>query len=476
MFAKEINHMTLTNDVADRLFDNITAANFGLDKTFAATLRAVLHKRLPAGESVHLTFVPLARYATTADIMTESIRQHDAGHSYTVFIIYPQDKSVNTLMFDSVRSYVGQGKQYLDTYKLQEDLRVFYIKKLDGLFYINNHSALIFLDYLDIRRFHALQMMIPKYLPALFADNPLSDEEAVLLKSLSNRYSDEYERLIEQFAQNLDMRGEIIKTRLKGFETSYEREQHQKVQRYIEKYQQDYQALIDKLNTTSTMILDQQIILAGLQCRIDSEGHGESELMEYFLCNRQLSVIRVNGTELEFVVHGYADVFDEDAFDTYARNHSSALYHGLGCDVTKAGMERLYRAIFETGVYKLRICAAYRANMRYGLTPLSEYTFPPESRDYLPNPHIQSYGCIGGYAGRFAEYMHNHDYVGAIDQAAVSARNLNFHDSTVMETLAHMLSNTTVKCIEDADGNLMMPRQAIKKLEEDTAECQHQSE
>jgi hypothetical protein len=375
-------------------------------------------------------------------------------------------------LLDAVRA----SADYFAHYAPREDLRVFFIKKLDGLFYVNDHSCIIFLDGMDIRKYHSLQMMIPKYLPKLFENNPLSEQETALLKSLGSRFSDEYERMIEQMAQSLDMRGEIIRTRLKGFEKLYEREQMQKVRQYIENYQQDYRDLVGKLNTMSKLIQDQQIILAGLQCSIDSEDRGESELMEYFLCNRQLSVIRVQGTSLEFVAHGYADVFDEDAFDTYARNRSSALYHNLGGDVTRAGMELLYRSIFETGEYKLRVCAAYKADMRNGLTPMKGYVFPPESRDYLPNPHIQRFNCIGGYAGRFAEYMHRHDYVGAIDQAVVSARNLNFHDSTVMEALAYDLSHTTVKCIEDAGGNLMTPRMAIKKMEEDAAECQNQSE
>jgi hypothetical protein len=196
--------------------------------------------------------------------------------------------------------------------------------------------------------------------------------------------------------------------------------------------------------------------------------------MEYFLCNRNLSVIRVRGTELEFVVHGYADVFDEDAFETYAKNHGSALYRSLSNDTSKPGMELLYRSIFATGELKLRVCAAYRADMKNSLTPIKCYLFPPESRSYLPNPHIQHYGCIGSYAGRFAEYMFKRDYVGAIDQAAVSARSLNFHDSTVMGSLAYDLSHTVIKCIEDEDGNLMTPREAIIKLE--ARECQSQSE
>ena len=138
-------------------------------------------------------------------------------------------------------------------------------------------------------------------------------------------------------------------------------------------------------------------------------------------------------------------------------------------------MEKLYRAVFGGGTYKLRVCAAYRADMKNSITAMSNYTFPPESQNYLPNPHIQLYGCIGGYASRFTEYMHNRDYVGAIDQAAVSARNLNFHDSPVISRLAQTLSGTTVKCIEDANRTLLTPREAIKRLEE-VAECQSQYE
>jgi len=471
MFAKEISRMTLTNDIAGRLFDNINAANFSTDRTFAATLRALLHKRLPAGQSVAMTLLPLGRAATTPDIIAGDIRCSDTGHDYTIYIAYPQDKSMGSQILEAVRSDFGQGTRYYNTHTLQEDLRVFYIKKLNGLFYTSSNSAIIFLDYLDIRRFHALQMMIPKYLPALFADSPLTYEETALLKSLGARSSDEYERRIEQFAQQMDMRGEMIRTRLKGFETVFEQEQVRDVERVLEKFQRDYQVALDNLRLTLGSMQSQQILLAGLKCRIDNQG--ESELMEYFLCNKQLSVIRVRGTELEFVVNGYADIFDEEAFDTYAGNHNSYLYHRLSSNVTVEGMELLYRAIFG-GDYKLRICAAFRADMRNSITPISDYIFPPESGTYLPNPHIQRFGCIGGYAQRFAEYMYNRDYVGAIDQAAVSARNLNFHDSAVMETLAHALSHTTTKCVEDADGNLMTPRETIKRLEAQA--CQSQSE
>jgi len=115
--------------------------------------------------------------------------------------------------------------------------------------------------------------------------------------------------------------------------------------------------------------------------------------------------------------------------------------------------------------YKLRLCAAYNADMKGGLKAMKHYTFPPESKTYLENPHIQQFGCIGSYAMRFQEYMRKKDYVGGIDQALVSARNLNFHDSSVMGTFASQLSGTSKTCIEKSDGTLITPYEAIQELE-----------
>ena len=343
-------------------------------------------------------------------------------------------------------------------------MRIFYIKMLNGLFYTNSHSAIICLDHLDLRRFHALQMMIPKYLPSLFADNPLTDNETALLKSTGKKSSAEYETLIEEFAKSFDMRSEIIRGKLAGFETAFERIRADDVRKQIRICQETYEGHISAMQVLYQTIQDHQYILAGLECAINCNS-GSTELMEYFMCNKNLSLVKVIGTAIEFIVHGYADVFSEDAFNQYAGNHDGYMYSRLNSNVTKAQMEKLYRSIFSDGKYMLRMCAAYTADIRTGLKALSNYVFPPESQSYLPNPHIQRHGCTGNFAARFQEYMRKHDYVGAIDQAAVSARNLNFYDSTVISAFASDLSGTAVKCIEKEDGTLLTPREAIIELE-----------
>jgi hypothetical protein len=225
------------------------------------------------------------------------------------------------------------------------------------------------------------------------------------------------------------------------------------------------------MRNLQTKIQERKYTLAGLECAINAKS-GDSELVEYFMCNKGLSIIKVSGTGIEFVVHGYADVFDSDAFEQFVKNHDGYMYSGINPRITKPQMEKLYRSIFDNCRYKLRLCAAYNADMKTGLKAKQHYNFPPESETYLHNPHIQQFGCIGTYAGRFQEYMRKKDYVGAIDQATISCKNLNFYDSAVMGTFASQLSCTSTTCIEKSDGSLITPYEAIQEMERGEKPCQ----
>jgi hypothetical protein len=389
-------------------------------------------------------------------------------YRYNICIIYTTQQGAGELMLETVKANAGTGKRYLSSYTRREDLRVFYARKLNALFYTDadNRNTIIFTDKLELKHFHVIQMMIPKYLPKLFAEtnNHLTSTETALLKSTGNKSAIEYEMLIEDFVKNIDIRSETIRMKLSGFESAFERVRIDEIKDEIFSHQNNYEYHLSMMRDIADKAQELKYVLAGLECAVNSK-LGDSELMEYFMCNKNLSIIKVTGTILEFIVHGYADIYDEDAFNQYADNHRGYMYNGLNPLITKAQMEKLYRAIFNEGIYKLRICAAYRADMRTGLKACQHYVFPNESRTYLPNPHIQSYACIGTYAGRFNEYMQRKDYVGAIDQAIVSARNLNFYDSTVMSAFTNTFSNATISCIEKPDGTLLTPIEAIGEIE-----------
>jgi len=416
----------------------------------------------------------------------ETLVSPESGHNITIVhtaLAYP---GAGEKMLEIVRANAGTGKRYMSNHTRQDDLQVFFARKLKTLFYTDDtgRNTIIFAEKLELKHFHALQMMIPKYLPRLFADSqdawasssrserpaPLTEAEIKLLKSTGGKSAIEYERLIEDFAKELDIRAEIIRTKLAGFETGFERVRADELRNEINICQNEYELHLSHAREVANKIQERMYTLAGLEAVIQKHT-GDSELAEYFMCNKNLTITRVVGTKIEFIAHGYADIFDIDAFETYVGNHNGYFYSGLSSAVTPKQMEKLYMAIFSYGKYKLRICAAYTADMRTGLRAFSSYSFPHESRTYFPNPHIQGFGCIGSYGGRFQEYMHKRDYVGAIDQAVVSARNLNFYDSAVIAAFARDFSRTSIKCLERPDGTLITPKEAIKELEGGGDEC-----
>jgi len=474
MFSKAVYDTTLTSEVADRLFSNITATN-APDKSFLATMRALLHKRSSHNENVRLTCLGL--HLSGLDISAATVSQcmgwfipdmirYPSASGHSISIIHITNPGARGYMLEMIRANAGTGKRYLSDYTRRDDLHVFFARKAKALFYTDTaeENTVIFTDILELKQFHALQMMIPKYLPRLFADNPLTKTEIALLKSTGNKSAVEYESLLIEFAKDLDIRAEIIRSKLAGFETVFERIRVNEIRDEISNYQGEYDYHLSQMRDIANKMQERKYTLAGLECVVNNKAE-DSELMEYFMCNKNLAIIRVSGTAITFVAHGYADIYDIDAFEQYVENHNGYMYANMPPTVTKTQMEKLYRAVFSDGKYKLRICAAYIADMRTGLKAIQNYTFPSESQTYLPNPHIQDFGCIGTYAGRFQEYMQKRDYVGAIDQAVVSARNLNFYDSSVMAVFARTFSNATSKCVEKSDGTLLTPYEAITELE-----------
>ena len=475
MFSKGIYSTMLTSSVADNLFSNIIASNT-LDASFLATLRALLRTRLPQDETVWLTCNKVQRSgqeilnATTLDCMNwfipDLVRYSTTSSGHCIYIIYAPYADAGRKMLEIVKANAGAGKRYMSNYARRDDLRVFYARKATSLFYTDDagKNTVIFTDKLELKHFHALQMMIPKYLPSLFADTPLTEAEINLLKSTGGKSAIDYERLIEGFAKEFDIRAEIIRSKLAGFETVFERMRVDELRKELAEQQNEYAHYLSMMREVSSRIQERQYLLAGLECVI-KEHSEDSELMEYFMCNKNLTLIRVAGTAIDFIAHGYADIYDLDAFEQYIPNYDGYMYSQLSSDISKPQMELLYRAIFGECKYKLRICAAFTADIKTELIGRQDYSFQPESRTYFPNPHIQGYGCIGTYAGRFMEYMQKRDYVGGIDQAMVSARNLNFYDSTVMANFAKDFSRTSISCLEKPDGTLLTPREAITELE-----------
>ena len=494
MFTKEIYGLTLANAVADAMFPNISGVKYRNDESFTATLRALMHERVPAGGSIKLERTA-SRYNEreiknheAETIIRASLRAGDIlDNQRGILRVHSFEGTAedNTAMFDLLDN--DALSKVLSGYVVVPEIAKFLEqKKLRARFYVNteDYSAIVFIERIEIKKWHLLQSFLPRYFPTLFNDKPLTDDELKLLKSLTNRYAPAYEDCIEEITARFDFRTTQIRNVLTGFETHVERQKLLSVKQEIEsvqyriddfrvRFQQYYQDL-ERLRITELGLIEKLN-------RGNNDNDGDSELVEYFLCNKSLNLVSARNGLIEFIVSTVISNYDPDLFESIIKNRNSFFFQDCydnygrkyeNKELTDDRIELLMRAIFETQQLKLRVCAVYYLNFETGdYGARRGYEYPTSIlKTHTPNQHIQHYACLGNNERIISEAMLNRDYIAAISACCASAGNMNMSESnTGTFFMTEICSNNPGKIIQMPDGTCMTPLDAVKWLEEQNA-------
>ena len=349
--------------------------------------------------------------------------------------------------------------------------------KFKAKIYINesNRNTMIFVEKMTMKKWHLLESLVTRYFPWYFGQAPLTEEELNLVKTLSKRYAPNYEVAIENFAKRFDFRSEIIRSKLTGFESQFDKKKLRAVRDNIESIERRLNELEDAFSDYYKQITNYRIQETGLLTRINNGGE-ESELMEYFLLNKSIHLMQVNNGQIEFVVTTTMANFDPDAAEAMIRNKRSFFYvdYDTGNEFANSRMsinqiERLLTEIFLKESLKLRLCAAYRLNFDNGsYAGVASYSFPRDIIiDHTPNQHIQAYHCLGQNERTIRESMRANDYVGAVAACVQSANSVNVTEgATCGKMMRQLFSGDIGAIIQLPDGSTKTPLEAIKWLEE----------
>jgi hypothetical protein len=454
LFPTVIIRSDFTETNAEELLGYISADVVQGDDSLAATSRALLCDRLEQGETFRVSFIKNA--TASAEVLKHYYRRYSAWHTYAVFIFHLNnlDQDLSTAV----------DKALSENFKRAKDLAVFY-KKMNADFFIGDNLSFIFLKgEIGLQEIHAVQAMLPRYVPKLFKIKKPTALEKELLESLLDIDNVRYESILQKLADVKNIREKSLSSKLKGIERIHLELELEDAKTTKSLRDRDYSSYMDMARNMLVKIQESNYTISGLkQSILEAESKGTSPLLDYFVCHRNVRLDTVVRSSLVVIVEGYADVFDSDAFESYVSNPNSSFYVLTKGLIIQSKLEKLYRALFETETLKLRVWAAYTVGLVGSVVPYSGYAYTDATR--IPNPHIQKYGCIGGYETLITECLRRRDYVGALEQTSVSARNINFHDSTVMEDFSRQLISTTITCIEFRDGSLLTPIEAIKRLE-----------
>lgn len=493
MFKTSIASSPLTTNAANSYFQNICGESYGNDNSFLATLRALVAPRLKEGDGIYLRFgrtdynssaisgVPVDRAvgAICADYDLIDIPNQVIVHN----LASNQESNLANLKVIEA-GFTG----YFKGYHRLEKVRDFYRKSFNVDCYINPElkNVIVFVDSLDIKKLHYLQVSILAFLPWYFDPAAgVSEVEMELIYSLRETTSEKYESCLARIAEQYDFKTARVRQLLSGFETRFEKIECEKIRQEIESVTAEINRLNNNIGTLFGKRNDYCIKLMGLECKI-ADGGEDSEIMEYFLCNDRLYLENVTTTDMYFAVKDYLSYFDTEMAERIIGKRNSFVYDCLGSRNTYHGisgdqMEKLMRELFvsETPRLRIKVCAAYRFDLNGSVGTQGGHSFGYEFGDCMPNPHIDRYNCMGNYQRTINGLLMKRNYIGALEQCIASSKSLNWGDSTVMCEFMRTMwgdSGYNNNCIELPDGRIVKPLEAIQWLEQQEANTNEQAE
>ncbi len=478
MIRAMIRSTPFYSNIASPYFGSIIVGEtYNGDSSFISTLRALLAPRFSDDDYLRLyhsfstpTSSEVSKSGMSGVVMNSLSRIcYNEIDSLTIHMFMGGSSEINEAC---VKDLYENGLSYLGDSDWKRDdvtTAMFRQRKFMVVCFVNpaTRSSIVFVDGGDLAKYHTIQAAIPRFLPWYFeakdeGKHKLSDEEFELVHSLYNGHEiDGYIAVLEKMSQKYDFKSARIKHLLGGFEKRIDEKRKSSISRDLN----SINGRIDQLNREIHECIEKKrekdLLLLGIESKISQDGE-YSEIMNYFLCNKALVLEGVDDDCITFGVKDYMMYFDESLIQRMIENHNSYIYTCRGgSPISGEDMARLISEIFLEQNLKLRVCAAYRMKIGGGVDGMSNYIFSSEYDGYMPNPHIQYYHCLGGYAEKLNRFMADGNYLGAFEQCMASCRSLNFGDSTVICNFMSKLYDTSTKCIELPNGDIVTQAEAI---------------
>ncbi len=478
MFAEPIRSTPFSTQEANAALPNISGESFsGMDDvSFLSTLRALLGARLQDGQAVSLKFRSCA--------ITDDIRSaHPPRAIIEALILTPSAPDrITVCNLNAGEEENGAALEMLQEtipcypgWQLLQKVTDFYRRSFRAQCYINPElrSVLVVVEALNLRKLHYLQCSIVAFLPWYFDPSKgLSEDEMALVNSLREKQPDNYLACLERMAEAYDFRSARIRQALSGFESRIEQKLLESTRAEIESYARKIDDLKERLGSVVREKAEKDALLLGLENKMAQGGEG-SELMQYFMSNRNLYILSSSDSVVKFACKGFLTYFNEDEARSMIREPRSILYRPDGVSreerIPSRDMRLLMTAVFLDQTVKLRLCAAYEMNINGRTKASSACNFGPAFADSLPNAHIQRYACLGNHETVLAELMAARNYIGAVEQCMASCMSLNFGDSVVMKEFMCYIyglsgSYTGHRCFVLPDGTETTAKGAIEWL------------
>ena len=329
--------------------------------------------------------------------------------------------------------------------------------------------------------YHLVLSFLPVYYRNIYT-SPITenDPEVPVLTSLSKVTSTQFKQEISKALwpyKNEFLRAQVtdIITQMHAKKINSARGQVEVAKNDMEYYLSEYVTRVEKYK-------EARIMLEGTLA-VEQSPEQENELIDY-LCNcREIRNVHMRENEVVFTVATTLKQFDLDTWEMFERRGTifDGNYNaGFPSVFNRDNRRLLFNAIFaEDPLFEVKMCGVYRINLYNNrLRTYSNYNYETEDaifKDYIPNPHLQQYSCLGDFSSRVITALADGDLVRAFELCVHSAGavNLDETDQNFRPLLGWILENNN-KVLRRFDGVDMSPTEALlwlidKEKENETA-------
>lgn len=444
MLKTAITTTALTSGAANTLFENrIVGPAVNGDVSMTALARVLFDKRLGDGEKITICYSSVYHKLQKSDWFDTAFPLQQGDLLF--MSIYNPGRS-NKTWHDEVHEKM-QDKGLYELVAINE-----YLKRACGIsamVYTNepydpkipksplmNDRSVIFVENLNVSKWHCLAMLMPRFLNYWFQETPRTPDETALLNAFGKDTDEEFQSLVSKAAEQHDFRSAYIREMLGDFEQKYAKEKERSLS---EKINATNTQINDLMTQIGNLISEKETIqeqLWGIQTRM---GDVEPLTMNYFLASKNLYLRNVTPDSLDFYAVAWLNSWDPDkakvVFDKGIGHCVTWLQYNQKYDVSNEDAYLLYRAIFLDETVRIRQWSHFVLHLR-GNNPMgiiSDGPSLPEIQNAIPNFHHQEHACGGTHAHYVAQCVLDHDIVGAIEQCVCATGGLNLTEEVTYQ-------------------------------------------
>lgn len=382
-------------------------------------------------------------------------------HPLYCYYIYSTDNDVSDIINEN-----------LSEFKERKNISAFIKEKSDNectvLYHETKNAVGIFVNSRDFRLYHLLMSFVSLYYPSLFVEKKMTEEDYTIVKSLSNKEKDKFYTSVQNVLKPFTI--EFRRLQLSSLMKDIHDVKINNALNNVNNLRSSANSIEEQLGRVIAQLKDAIVLYEGMKATENYDAP-EEELVEYLSNNADIHGLDIRDHRLYFSVTTLLNNFNQQAWDTFSNrgNIYDGEYSANLLDVFKKRENRkiILDAIFsEDPKLFVRMAGNYTINLdQCRVSTSSGYDYEnvdPVFKDYMPNPHLKIFECLGGYRDRIMPALRDRNYISAIEICIASAGSINLDEvtQTFRPFLGWILSSTN-KIMQTQDGTAMTPEEAL---------------